>query len=138
MISRRSDLCQGAGLLVLVTRSAQMSTQRPACPNSFFNVAHHSSVRFCCRLMRVFALRVSTRWETMRVRHPGSRSREGDICSSFKFIWDIYRILFIVTIPTTLLNPDMFNPDFRLNRTDWKVLIPSHTFNSYTHNPDFA
>ena len=40
----------------------------------------------------------------------------------------------------TQLNPDMCNPDFRLNlnRTDWKVLVPSYTYNSYTHNPDFA
>ena len=37
-----------------------------------------------------------------------------------------------------LLNPDLCNPDFRLNRTDWKVMIPSYTFYSYTHNPDFA
>ena len=41
-------------------------------------------------------------------------------------------------IQTTMLNPDMCNPDFHLNRTDWKVTIPSHTYNSYTHNPDFA
>ena len=42
----------------------------------------------------------------------------------------------LFAIQATLLNPDMCNPDFRLNRTDWKVLIPSHTYNSYTHNPD--
>ena len=37
-----------------------------------------------------------------------------------------------------LFNPDMCNPDFRLNRTDWKVPVPSYTYNSHTHNPDFA
>ena len=39
----------------------------------------------------------------------------------------------ITISPSNLLNPDLCNPDFRLNRTDWKVVIPS-----YTHNPDFA
>ena len=29
----------------------------------------------------------------------------------------------------------MYNPDFRLNRTDWKVRVPSYTYNSYMHNP---
>ena len=43
-----------------------------------------------------------------------------------------------VFIQATLLNPDMCNPDFRLKRTDWKVPVPSHTYNSYMHNPDFA
>ena len=38
----------------------------------------------------------------------------------------------------TLLNPDMCTPDFRLNRTDWKVPVPSYSYNSYMHNPDFA
>ena len=41
-------------------------------------------------------------------------------------------------IQATLHNPDMRNPDFRLNRTDWKVPVPSYTYNSYTHNPDLA
>ena len=41
-------------------------------------------------------------------------------------------------IQATLLNPDMCNPDFHLNRTDWKAPVPSYTYNSYTHNPDFA
>ena len=36
----------------------------------------------------------------------------------------------------TLLNPYTCNPDFRLNRTNWKVPVPSYTYNSYTHNPD--
>ena len=39
-------------------------------------------------------------------------------------------------IQATMLNPDMCNPDFRLNQTDWKVAVPSYTYNSYTHNPD--
>ena len=39
----------------------------------------------------------------------------------------------------TLVNPDMCNPDFCLNRTDSKVPVPSYnTYNSYTHNTDFA
>ena len=42
----------------------------------------------------------------------------------------------------TPLNPDLCDPDFRLNRTDCKVPVPSYTYtgtsNSYTHNPDFA
>ena len=42
------------------------------------------------------------------------------------------------SIQTTLLNPDMCNPDFRLNRTVWKVTFPSYTYKYYTHNPDFA
>ena len=33
-------------------------------------------------------------------------------------------------------NPDMCNPDFCLNRTDWKVPVPSYTYNSYTHSPE--
>ena len=41
-------------------------------------------------------------------------------------------------VHATLVNPDMCNPDFRLNRTDWKVPVPSYTYISYTHNPDFA
>ena len=41
-------------------------------------------------------------------------------------------------IPATLLNPDMSNPNFRLNRTDWKVPVTSYTYNSYMHNLDFA
>ena len=41
-------------------------------------------------------------------------------------------------IQATLLNPDMYNPDFCLNWTDWKVPVPSNTYNSYTHNLDFA
>ena len=41
-------------------------------------------------------------------------------------------------IRATLLNPDMCNPDFRLNRTVWKAPVPSYTYNSYAHNPDFA
>ena len=43
-----------------------------------------------------------------------------------------------LSIQATLLNPDMCNPDFRLNRTDWKVPAPFYTYNSYTHNSDFA
>ena len=43
-----------------------------------------------------------------------------------------------IFIQATLLNPDMSNPDFRLNRTDWNVPVPSYTYNSYAHNPDFA
>ena len=42
------------------------------------------------------------------------------------------------SIQATLLNPDMCNPDFRLNRTVWKVTFPSYTYKYYTHNPDFA
>ena len=45
---------------------------------------------------------------------------------------------FIWSLQATLLNPDMGNPDFRLNRTDWKVPAPSYSYNSYTHNTDFA
>ena len=41
-------------------------------------------------------------------------------------------------IQATLLNPDMCNPDFCLNRTDWKVPVTSYTYHFYTHNPDFA
>ena len=43
-------------------------------------------------------------------------------------------------IQATLLNPDMCNPDLCLNRTDWKVPVPSYTYmyDSYTHTPDFA
>ena len=41
-------------------------------------------------------------------------------------------------IQATLLNPDMYNPDFHLNRTDWKVPVLFYTYNSYKHNPDFA
>ena len=41
-------------------------------------------------------------------------------------------------VQATLLNPDMCNPDFRLNWTDWKVPVPSYTYNSYMHNSDFA
>ena len=41
-------------------------------------------------------------------------------------------------IQATLLNPDMSNLDFRLNRTKWKVPVPSYAYISYTHNPDFA
>ena len=41
-------------------------------------------------------------------------------------------------IQATLLNPDMCNPDFRPERTDWKVPVHSYTYISYTHNPDFA
>ena len=41
-------------------------------------------------------------------------------------------------IQATLLNPDMCNPDFRLNRTDGKVPVLFYTYNSYMHNPDFA
>ena len=45
----------------------------------------------------------------------------------------------ISIIQATLLNnPEMCNPDFRLKRTDWKVPVPSYTYNSYTYNPDFA
>ena len=33
---------------------------------------------------------------------------------------------------------DMCNPDSCLNRTDWKVPVPSYTYNLYTHNTDFA
>ena len=44
----------------------------------------------------------------------------------------------VKVIQATLLNPDMCNPDFRLNRTDRKVPVPSYTYNSYTHNPNFA
>ena len=36
------------------------------------------------------------------------------------------------------VNPDMCNKNFCLNRTDWKLLVPSYTYNSYTHNPEFA
>ena len=39
-------------------------------------------------------------------------------------------------LQVTLLNLDMCNPDFRLNRTDWKVSVLFYTYNSYTHNPD--
>ena len=39
-------------------------------------------------------------------------------------------------IQATLLNLDMCNPDFRLNRTDWKVPVPSYANNFYAHNPD--
>ena len=38
----------------------------------------------------------------------------------------------------TLLYPDMCNQDFCRNRTNWKVTGPSYTYDSYTHNPDFA
>ena len=41
-------------------------------------------------------------------------------------------------IQATLLNPDMCNQDFRLNRTDWKVPVPSYTYDSFMHNSDFA
>ena len=41
-------------------------------------------------------------------------------------------------VQATLLNPKMCNPDFRLSRTDWKVPVPSYTYNSYAHNPEFA
>ena len=41
-------------------------------------------------------------------------------------------------IQATLLGPDMCNPDVRLNRTDWKVPVPSYKYNSFIHNPDFA
>ena len=41
-------------------------------------------------------------------------------------------------VQATLLNPDMCNPDFRLNRTDGKVPVPSYTYNTYAHNPEFA
>ena len=44
----------------------------------------------------------------------------------------------LMIIQATLLNPDMCYPDFRLNRTDLKVPVPSYTYNSYTHNSDFA
>ena len=40
------------------------------------------------------------------------------------------------TIQAILLNSDMCNPDFRLNRTNLEVPVPSYTYNSYTHNPD--
>ena len=40
-----------------------------------------------------------------------------------------------VYIQATLLNLDMCNLDFRLNRTDWKVPVPTYIYNSYTHNP---
>ena len=43
-----------------------------------------------------------------------------------------------IIVQATLLNPDMCNPDFRLNRTDWKFPVPSYTYDSYTNNPDFA
>ena len=45
-----------------------------------------------------------------------------------------------IEIQATLLNPDMCNPYFRINRTDWNVQVPSYTRNSYMymHNPDFA
>ena len=42
------------------------------------------------------------------------------------------------TKQATLLNPDMCNPDFRLNRTDKKVPVLSYTYNSYTHNSELA
>ena len=46
-------------------------------------------------------------------------------------------------IQATLLNRDMCNPDFRLNRTDWKVPyihihIIYYAYNSYKYNLDFA
>ena len=47
-------------------------------------------------------------------------------------------VMIRVLIQATLLNPDICNPNFRLNRTYWKVPVPSYTKNSYKHNPDFA
>ena len=41
-------------------------------------------------------------------------------------------------VQATLFNPDVCNPDFRQNQTDWKVPLLSYTYSSYTHNPDFA
>ena len=32
-----------------------------------------------------------------------------------------------IMIQATPLNPDLCNPDFRLNRADWKVPVPSYT-----------
>ena len=46
--------------------------------------------------------------------------------------------IFSKTVQATLLNPDMCNPDFCLNRTDWKVPVPSFIYNCYTRNTDFA
>ena len=46
--------------------------------------------------------------------------------------------IIVIWIQATLLNPDMCNPDFRLNRSDWKVPVPFYTYNSYTHNLDFV
>ena len=40
------------------------------------------------------------------------------------------------TIQAILLNSDMCNPDFRLNRTNLEVPVSFYTYNSYTHNPD--
>ena len=48
------------------------------------------------------------------------------------------KCLDVYKVQATLLNTDMCSPDFRLNRTDWKVPASSNTYNSYTHNPDFA
>ena len=41
-------------------------------------------------------------------------------------------------LQATLLNPNMCNPDFRQNRTDWNVPVPSYTYKSYMHNSYFA
>ena len=57
-------------------------------------------------------------------------------CSDVSKTFVVY--MYVKHVHATLLNPDMCNPDFRLNRTDWKVPGSSYTYNSYTHNPDFV
>ena len=52
--------------------------------------------------------------------------------------WASVSMNFLELVQATLLNPDMCNPDFRLNRTNWKIPVTSYTYNSYTHNSDFA
>ena len=56
------------------------------------------------------------------------------------WVHTLFALYFVeeMLVQGTLLNPYMCNPDFRLNRTDWKVPVPSYTYNFYTHNPDFA
>ena len=50
----------------------------------------------------------------------------------------LYLTILLGYIQTALLNPDMCNLDFRLNRTDWNVPVPPFTYNLYVHNRDFA
>ena len=77
-------------------------------------------------------------WVRAQVRRPDAALRGRSAVKDDGPQHHAQNILWVGRVQATLLNPDMCNPDFRLNRADGKVPVPSFTYPSYTHNPDFA